>query len=163
MGTRVRGQDEQDDARGAVGLRLLHSSPEPLINLVFVHGLRGGSTKTWRKGSDPRLFWPQYWLPVESGFHNASIYSFGYESDWASTKPSILNVHDFGQSLFEEMRNLPLLRNNDNVRQFRFQPIKADYETEPNYTPGTFYGRSSYQKGKNSSQNLQWFCPRCSG
>lgn len=144
MGTRVRGQDEQDDARGAVGLRLLHSSPEPLINLVFVHGLRGGSTKTWRKGSDPRLFWPQYWLPAESGFRNANIYSFGYESDWASTKSSILNVHDFGQSLFEEMRNSPSLRNNDNVRQSRFRPIKANYEIEPNNTPGTFYGRSSY-------------------
>jgi hypothetical protein len=118
-------KDEEGGARGAVGLRLLHSSPEPLIDLVFVHGLRGGSTKTWRKGSDPRLFWPQYWLPVETGFQHVNIYSFGYESDWASTKSSILNVHDFGKSLFEEMRNSPSLRNNDNVRYLRFLTFKS--------------------------------------
>ncbi|KAJ9155418.1 GPI inositol-deacylase [Pleurostoma richardsiae] len=104
---------DEDSARGPVGLRLLHSSPEPLIDLIFVHGLRGGSIKTWRKGNDPRFFWPQFWLPVEPGFHNVNIHSFGYESDWASTKPSVLNVHDFGQSLLEEMRNSPYLKDND--------------------------------------------------
>lgn len=111
------GEDDerQDGARGPLGLRLLHSSPEPLIDLIFVHGLRGGSVKTWRKGNDPRNFWPQLWLPLEPGLRNANIHSFGYESDWASTKPSVLNVHDFGQSLLEEMRNSPNLRDNGNV------------------------------------------------
>lgn len=104
---------DDEGARGPVGLRLLHSSPEPMIDLIFVHGLRGGSIKTWRKGSDPRFFWPQFWLPVEPGFRNVNIHSFGYESDWASTKPSILNVHDFGRSLLEEMRNSPFLKDTD--------------------------------------------------
>jgi len=66
--------------------------------------------KTWRKGNDPRSFWPQFWLPVEPGFRNVNIHSFGYDSDWASTKSSILNIHDFGQSLLEEMRNSSHLR-----------------------------------------------------
>ncbi|OTA96815.1 hypothetical protein M434DRAFT_392501 [Hypoxylon sp. CO27-5] len=100
----------EDGVKGAIGLRILHSSPEPLIDLIFVHGLRGGSTKTWRKGNDPRMFWPQLWLPMETGLRNVSIHSFGYDSDWASTKPSILDVHDFGRSLLEEMRNSPYLR-----------------------------------------------------
>ncbi|RYP87389.1 hypothetical protein DL770_004801 [Monosporascus sp. CRB-9-2] len=116
--TRKRNQkDEDEGVRGPVGLRLLHSSPEPLIDLIFVHGLRGGSIKTWRKGNDPRYFWPQLWLPTERDFHNVNIHSFGYDSDWASTKPSILNIHDFGQSLLEEMRNSPYLRENRNVRR----------------------------------------------
>src|SRR5262245_56006928 len=91
------------DDGGPRGLQILHASPEPLVDLIFVHGLRGGSVKTWRKGNDPRLFWPQYWLPREAGFHNTNIHTFGYESDWASTKSSILDVHDFGRSLLEEM------------------------------------------------------------
>ncbi|OTA58875.1 NACHT and WD domain protein [Hypoxylon sp. EC38] len=100
----------EEGVKGTIGLRILHSSPEPLIDLIFVHGLRGGSTKTWRKGTDPRMFWPQLWLPMETGLRNVSIHSFGYDSDWASTKPSILDVHDFGRSLLEEMRNSPYLR-----------------------------------------------------
>lgn len=107
--------DNEKATRGPLGLRLLHSSPEPLIDIIFVHGLRGGSIKTWRKGSDPRNFWPQLWLPVEPELHNANIHSFGYDSDWASTKSSILSVHDFGQSLLEEMRNSPDLRDKENV------------------------------------------------
>lgn len=108
--------DDEKAAKGPLGLRLLHSSPEPLIDLIFVHGLRGGSIKTWRKGDDPRHFWPQLWLPVESELHHANIHSFGYDADWASTKSSILGVHDFGQSLLEEMRNSPYLRDNGSVR-----------------------------------------------
>ncbi|KAL2020066.1 hypothetical protein VTK56DRAFT_8870 [Thermocarpiscus australiensis] len=101
----------QDDARGPTGLRLLRASAEPLIDLIFVHGLRGGSIKTWRKGSDPSCFWPQCWLPSEPGFENVNIYSYGYDSDWASSEPSILDVHDFGRNLLEDMRNSPYLRN----------------------------------------------------
>ncbi|KAK8013149.1 hypothetical protein PG991_009420 [Apiospora marii] len=108
---------EKSDADGAgavgpVGLRLLHASPEPLLDLVFVHGLRGGSTKTWRKGNDVRQFWPQLWLPFEAGMENVNVHSFGYNSDWLSTKHSTLDVHDFGRSLLEELRNSPSLRDN---------------------------------------------------
>lgn len=109
--------DTQDGSRGPLGLRLLHFSPEPMIDIIFVHGLRGGSIKTWRKGNDPRNFWPKLWLPLESGLANANIHSFGYDSDWASTKSSILSVHDFGQSLLEEMRNSPYLREDEKVSQ----------------------------------------------
>lgn len=108
-----RRDNDDERSRGPLGLRLLHSSPEPLIDLIFVHGLRGGSVKTWRKGNDPRFFWPQFWLPVEPGFRNVNIHSFGYDSDWASTKSSILNIHDFGQSLLEEMRNSSHLTGSD--------------------------------------------------
>ncbi|KAI0802817.1 NACHT and WD domain protein [Xylaria sp. FL0064] len=107
-------RQETDEAglRGPFGLRLLHAAPQPLIDIVFVHGLRGGSYKTWRKRDDPRLFWPQYWLPMEPDLCNASIHSFGYDSDWGSFSPSVLNVHDFGQTLYEEMRSSPYLRQN---------------------------------------------------
>ncbi|KAK7931320.1 hypothetical protein PG985_002032 [Apiospora marii] len=108
--TQKRQAADDGDARGRLGLRLLHASPQPLIDIVFVHGLRGGSTRTWRKGTDPRLFWPQHWLPMEPDLRNANIHTFGYDSDWGSTRPSFLNVHDFGQALYEELRTSPFLR-----------------------------------------------------
>ena len=113
------GKDQGEGGRGPLGLRLLHPSPDPLIDLVFVHGLRGGSVKTWRKGDDSRLFWPQMWLPTEPGLRHANIHSFGYDSDWTGAKTGILGVHDFGQSLLEEMRNSPHLRDRKDVRLLR--------------------------------------------
>jgi hypothetical protein len=110
-----RDKSEGDDARGPTGLRLLHASAQPLVDLIFVHGLRGGSIKTWRKGNNLENFWPQYWLPSEPGFDNVNMYSFGYDSDWASSEPSILDIHAFGQNLLEEMRNSPFLRDSAEV------------------------------------------------
>ena len=103
------------EIRGPLGLRSLFSSPEPLIDLVFVHGLRGGSIKSFCKNDDPELFWPKRWLPIEPEFASASIHSFGYDSDWGSSKPSSLTVHDFGRSLYEELQTSPLLRHNSKV------------------------------------------------
>lgn len=114
--TRKRSDKDDDEGiRGPLGLQLLHHSPEPLIDLIFVHGLRGGSIKTWRKGNDRRCFWPQFWLPMEPGFENVNIHTFGYDSDWASLQSSILGVHDFGRQLLEEMRDAPYLRDNGEV------------------------------------------------
>jgi hypothetical protein len=110
-GLRRRTSDPTDDVRGPLGLHLLHLSAEPLVDFIFVHGLRGGSIKTWRKGSDAKLFWPQNWLPLEPAFRNVSVHTFGYNADWGETKDSILNVHDFGVALLGEMKISPHIRN----------------------------------------------------
>ncbi|KAK4214683.1 NACHT and WD domain protein [Rhypophila decipiens] len=109
--------DPEEGIHGELGLHPLHISSDSLIALVFVHGLKGGSVKTWRKGTDPQCFWPKYWLPRESGFENASIHSFGYDSNWGTTRQSILNVQDFGHALFEE------LRTNKHLREHSESPI----------------------------------------
>lgn len=126
--------DGCDEAqRGPLGLHLLHASPKPLVELIFVHGLRGGSIKTWRKGGDHSLFWPKAFLPTDPHVRDTNIYSFGYDSDWGSAKRGILgtfkstanhvyigkiptdyisqDVHDFGNKLLEAMRTSPHLRN----------------------------------------------------
>lgn len=107
--------DSSADTVGPLGLRPLHLSAEPQVDLVFVHGLRGGSIKTWRKGDDPRLYWPQNWLPLDPDFQNANIHSFGYNADFRETKDSILNVHDFGRALLGEMRISPHIRKRKKV------------------------------------------------
>jgi len=62
--------DGVDDARGPLGLNLLYSPSEPLIDFIFVHGLGGGSRKTWGKTSSVTRFWPQEWLPKDPAFKN---------------------------------------------------------------------------------------------
>lgn len=110
-GVRRRTSEPVDDVRGPLGLHLLHLAAEPLVDFIFVHGLRGGSIKTWRKGNDAKLFWPQNWLPVELAFKNVNIHTFGYNADWGDTKDSFLNLHDFGRALLQEMKISPHIRN----------------------------------------------------
>lgn len=125
---RRRTSEPTDDVKGPLGLHLLHLSAEPVIDLIFVHGLRGGSIKTWRKGTDPRLFWPQNWLPLEPAFKDVSVHTFGYNADWGDTKDSILNVHDFGRTLLGEMKISPHIRNGGTVSYSdRSCSLKSDW------------------------------------
>jgi hypothetical protein len=97
------------DTWGLLGLQLLHSPPDPLIDFIFVHGLRGGSIKTWCHSKDLRLFWPQVWLPRDADLQDARIHSFGYNSDWGGGKDTTLDLHDFGRALLGEMVTSPVL------------------------------------------------------
>lgn len=101
--------DGVDDSKGPLGLNLLHSPSEPLVDLIFVHGLGGGSRKTWSKTSSVTLFWPQEWLPKDPAFKNVRVHSFGYNSDWIKGRENCLNIHHFGKSLLGEMNTSPYL------------------------------------------------------
>ena len=106
-----RGSDAEssDEIRGPLGLNLLYEPSEPLIDFVFVHGLRGGSRKTWSKTENLAHFWPQQWLPMEPSFKHVRIHSFGYSTDWGERKASPLTIHDFGQALLGDLQNSPTL------------------------------------------------------
>lgn len=80
-----------------------------------VHGLGGGSRRTWSASSDPASYWPKEWLPSEPGFRHVRIHSFGYDSDWTKSQQSSLTMHDFGQALLADLYNSPHLRKNGNV------------------------------------------------
>lgn len=101
--------DAVHDPRGSLGLNLLHSPSEPLIDFIFVHGLGGGSRKTWSKTSSTTHFWPQEWLPKDPTFKNVRVHSFGYDSDWVKGKDNCLNIHHFGKALLGEMSTSPYL------------------------------------------------------
>ena len=104
------------NSRRPLSLNFLYTPLEPLIDLIFGHGLRGGSFKTWRKNDEPRYFWPRAWLPFDPDLENMRVHTFGYNSGWTELKDSILNVHDFGRSLLGEMVASPELRKDGNVR-----------------------------------------------
>lgn len=105
--------EPRGDLKGPLGLNLLHAPPEPLVDLIFVHGLGGGSKKTWSKTTDPYHYWPKEWLPRDPSFENVRIYSFGYVADWSEMKNSVLEISDFAQSLLGEINDNPEMRTYD--------------------------------------------------
>ncbi|KAI1128895.1 hypothetical protein F5Y10DRAFT_164427 [Nemania abortiva] len=104
--------DEEGGEKGPLGLTTLHEPQEatPAVDIVFVHGLGGGSRKTWARTADPLHFWPKAWLPEDVDFRDVRIHSFGYNADWGERRQSILNIHDFAQSLLGEIKNNPSIR-----------------------------------------------------
>ena len=102
------------NGKGPLGLTTVHWPMEGVIaDVVFIHGLGGGSRKTWSKNEDPALFWPREWLSQDLGFQDVRIHTFGYDSDWK--KESILNIHDFAKSLLEWMRDAPVMQQDPQV------------------------------------------------
>ena len=94
-----------------MGLTTLYEPPEStqlVVDLVFIHGLGGGSRKTWSFSPDSTHYWPKAWLPEDGDFSGSvRIHTFGYKADWDWTAPrkSPLNIQDFGHSLLGELRN----------------------------------------------------------
>ncbi|KAK5097145.1 hypothetical protein LTS08_007166 [Lithohypha guttulata] len=93
-------------ASDPLGLTLLHEPEhEPLADIVFVHGVGGGSQSTWTTDDDTETLWPQEWLPADQVLSSARISTFGYSvqlsalnepetldfSGWA--KELLLNLH----------------------------------------------------------------------
>jgi hypothetical protein len=110
-----------EDLRGPLGLTTVHKPLGNVIaDLVFVHGLAGGSRKTWTKNEDPALYWPQEWLPQDPGFRDVCIHMFGYDSNW--DKASVLNIQDFAKSLLEWVTNCPEIPQDTSVSASRSIP-----------------------------------------
>ncbi|KAL1836434.1 hypothetical protein VTJ49DRAFT_5155 [Mycothermus thermophilus] len=84
-----------------------------VADVVFVHGLNGGSFSTWSKRGDPDCYWPQQWLPHEDGFQDVRIHAFGYPA--AATRESVLNIRDMAQSLLTAIHDSPLMRGGKKV------------------------------------------------
>jgi len=110
-----QGSEPSEDVKGPLGLNILFDPGSSAIaDLVFVHGLGGGSKSTWTKSGNSALYWPKEWLPQDPDFQDVRIYSFGYNSDWANE--STLSVHDFSKSLLGSLHHCPEMARNSNVR-----------------------------------------------
>ncbi|KAJ2902781.1 NACHT and WD domain-containing protein [Zalerion maritima] len=99
-----------DHEKGPLGLTTLFSPVCPVVDIVFIHGLGGGSRKTWSKSTNPAHFWPMSWLPEDQDFQHARIHTFGYKADWGERRQSFLSILDFAQALLGELRNNPEIR-----------------------------------------------------
>ena len=100
--------------KNPVGLTTISSLPErSQADIIFIHGLGGGSRSTWCKDGDLSFFWPQIWLSRDPAFKDVRIHTFGYDSNWLSD--SNLNIHDFAKSLLERVKNSPSIYSDENV------------------------------------------------
>lgn len=106
------GRNNAADTRGPLGLTTLHEpdGTQCLVDIIFVHGLGGGSRKTWSAAPTDDAFWPKSWLPQDPDFKEARIHTYGYSSDWGKRTKSILSMEDFAQELLATMSNHPVLR-----------------------------------------------------
>ncbi|KAK3986076.1 hypothetical protein QBC44DRAFT_144648 [Cladorrhinum sp. PSN332] len=105
-----------DDVKGPLGLTTLHEPAPPIAavaDIIFVHGLGGGSRKTWSFSPHPEEFWPQAWLSRDGEFCDVRVHTFGYKADWDERKESILDIHGFGKTLLAALLNEPAIRRSD--------------------------------------------------
>ncbi|KAI6494410.1 hypothetical protein MCOR11_005835 [Pyricularia oryzae] len=101
---------------GLTNLNSVSSSLDPTADVIFIHGLGGGSRKTWSFSPNADHFWPQSWLPSDPDFADVRFHTFGYKADWAERQQSALNIRDFALSLLSGLKNSPAIRRNDNTR-----------------------------------------------
>ncbi|KAI1328103.1 hypothetical protein F5Y16DRAFT_409969 [Xylariaceae sp. FL0255] len=96
------------NAKGPFGITTVHrpiSTINPIAQVIFIHGLGGGSEHTWTKDG---VHWPRDLLPQQSPLQQAGIHVFGYDSDFK--KSSTLNIYDFSKSLLNSILNNPDIR-----------------------------------------------------
>lgn len=104
-------EDGSYNPKGPLGLTTVHD-PGPhraaVADIIFVHGLNGGSQSTWSEGNNTSNFWPKAWLSVDDAFHqDVRVHSFGYSS--GISRESILNVRDFANSLLAAVKDSPVI------------------------------------------------------
>ncbi|KAM5487951.1 hypothetical protein MaudMau93_004345 [Microsporum audouinii] len=107
LGFNQPGTESPEEIKGPLGLNLLRDVSEPLVDFIFVHGLGGGSRKTWSLSPDPKHYWPREWLKQEPEFRHVRIHSFGYKADWAEVGGNVQGIHDFGISLLNAIDESP--------------------------------------------------------
>lgn len=110
-----RDSNESDiERKGPLGLTTVYDPPLLAIaDLIFVHGLGGGSQSSWSKNNEPTLFWPRQWLPSDAKFQDVRIHSFGYTSNLRSE--SVLNINDFAKSLLGAIYDCLLIPGDSDV------------------------------------------------
>jgi hypothetical protein len=106
--------DNDTDAKGPIGLTTLHDPGEnTILDLVFVHGLNGGSQSTWTRNGNLSLFWLREWLPNDNAFRDVRIHTFGYAS--GLSRESVLHVPDFARSLLSSLHDAPSIERDSRV------------------------------------------------
>ncbi|KAH0541241.1 hypothetical protein FGG08_004246 [Glutinoglossum americanum] len=85
-----------------LGLTSVHTFPDPILDIIFVHGLGGTSIGTWSWGRDPANFWPT-WLGADVELSRSRVFTFGYDAYFANQYSSS-NILDFAKDLLFRMK-----------------------------------------------------------
>jgi Alpha/beta hydrolase family len=71
-------------------------------DLVFVHGLGGGSCSTWMDGADAAGFWP---LWIGADFPGIGVWTLGYQADVSAWTSESMPLADRGTAILETLTN----------------------------------------------------------
>jgi pimeloyl-ACP methyl ester carboxylesterase len=104
------GENEDTVRTGPLGLNQLHAPSDAVVELVFVHGLGGGSRKSWSLTKHVDHFWPKSWLPHDPDFQNVGIHSFGYRSAKTEVAATIAAIPEFAAALLAALHDTPAIR-----------------------------------------------------
>lgn len=89
-------------AMDPLGLTLIHCPDDPILDIIFVHGLGGTSFGTWSFEHNTDNFWP-IWLGDDQELRKSRIFTFGYFSAFTNVQTT-LNILDFAKDLLFRMR-----------------------------------------------------------
>lgn len=90
-----------DDTSDPLGLHLVCADPDPVADIIFVHGLGGTCRKTWSWDRNIENFWPP-WLVEDSHPSPCRIFTFGYNSQFKGAGTN-LNIIDFAKDLLFQL------------------------------------------------------------
>ena len=117
----VSGPPVTDTCGNGYGL-VTHSKPvNPEVDIIFVHGLDGGSFSSWAKNEDPNSYWPKQWLPKEVELSKARIHTYGYN---LAPKRDLHHVWDFSAQFLTELLCSPLWFGTASTSSQQTQPVR---------------------------------------
>jgi hypothetical protein len=98
-----RKTSESAEETGVTGLTTLYESQgsanHATADIIFIHGIGGGSRSTWTLNGDPSTFWPLEWLPQDTTFRDTNIFTFGYRLWPKSAASSVVDIYGIARSL----------------------------------------------------------------
>lgn len=90
---------------GPLGLNVIYAPGHGhKTDILFVHGLGGGSRRTWSKSKNSELLCPLMFLPFEPDICLARILSFGYNANFKKAGSVGTVVLDFAKELLFDLK-----------------------------------------------------------
>jgi predicted alpha/beta hydrolase family esterase len=77
-------------------------SADRTCDVIYVHGLGGGSYSTWSLGADSQAFWPSW---IGADFPNAGVWTLGYHADVSAWTNESMPLADRGTAILESLAN----------------------------------------------------------
>src|SRR5262245_4790250 len=89
------------DTEGMSPLANCESSSR-IADVIFVHGLGGGSHSTWAATDVAHGFWPSW---IGEDFGNAGVWTLGYRADVSAWTSESMPLADRGTAILETLTN----------------------------------------------------------